>query len=385
METHITDFPMDRAWIEIDRAALRHNVAELEKLLPHKCRLMPAVKANAYGHGSVLIAKELNRIGIRSFCTATVKEGIELRRNGVKGEILILGYTHPQYFPHLKRYDLTQSVIDYSYAQILNSYGKKLKVHIKIDTGMHRLGERSENTEQILKIFRLENLIINGIYTHLCVSDSHADKDIQYTLTQASAFDDVIFQIQNHGFLCPKTHLQASYGVLNFPNLSGNYARIGIALYGVLSTRENDCPVDLRPVLSLKARVISVKNLLKGESVGYGLQYTAKENTKIAVLSIGYADGYPRSLSCGIGKVLVNGIEAPIVGRICMDQMTVDVTKISDITTGDIATIIGKSGASEITVYDIAEQAGTITNEILSRLGPRVERLVINGGKKNTQ
>ena len=195
----------------------------------------------------------------------------------------------------------------------------------------------------------------------------------------------LIFQIQNHGFLCPKTHLQASYGVLNFPNLSGNYARIGIALYGVLSTRENDCPVDLRPVLSLKARVISVKNLLKGESVGYGLQYTAKENTKIAVLSIGYADGYPRSLSCGIGKVLVKGIEAPIVGRICMDQMTVDVTKISNVTTGDIATIIGKSGASEITVYDIAEQAGTITNEILSRLGPRVERLVINGGKKNTQ
>lgn len=375
------DYQKGRAWIELDMTALRYNIEELKKLLPKDCLIMPAVKANAYGHGAILIAKKLNRLGIKSLCVACVDEGMELRQNGIEGEILILGYTHPYRFPLLHKYRLTQSVIDYKYARLLNDYGKKLDVHLKIDTGMHRLGERSENTNLILKIFQLENLNISGIYTHLCVSDGSSAKDIQYTTAQADAFNDVLCQIRNNGFNCPKIHLQASYGVLNYPELSGDYARIGIALYGVLSEKEYGCAAKLRPVLSIKARVVCVKDLFKGESVGYGLEYTTKKNSKIAVISIGYADGYPRSLSCGIGDVLISGLHAPIVGRICMDQIIVDISDIYNVKAGDVAVIIGKSGNNEITVYDIAEKTNSITNEVLSRLGTRLERIIVNGGE----
>ena len=181
------------------------------------------------------------------------------------------------------------------------------------------------------------------------------------------------------GYFCPDIHLLASYGLIHYPELSGNYARVGIALYGVLSNRKDmqQCKLPLLPVLSVKARIAAVKDLYKGESLGYGLSYTAAENRKIAVLPIGYADGIPRDLSCGKGNVIINGQPAPIIGRICMDQMMIDITNIPKVSEGDIAILIGKSGNAQITAYDIAEQTDTITNEILSRLGSRLERLMI--------
>ena len=173
--------------------------------------------------------------------------------------------------------------------------------------------------------------------------------------------------------------MQASYGVLNYPELTGDYARIGIALYGMLSSRadEKDMPVRLRPVLSVKARVAAVKDLLCGENAGYGFGYVAAEDRKIAVLAIGYADGLPRPLSCGMGHVLLKGRKAPIIGYICMDQTIVDITDIPDVKQGDAAYIIGRTGNSQITAYDLAEQTGTITNEIISRLGGRLERILV--------
>lgn len=370
-------FCQDRAWIELDMENLRQNVSALKKnLLPPGCQLMPAVKANAYGHGAVLISRELNRLGIKSFCVATISEGIELRKNGIKGEILILGYTHPEQFPLLRRFRLTQTVIDYSYAQLLNAYGKKIKVHLKIDTGMHRLGERSERMDEICEMFKLRNLVIEGAFTHLCADETKSEPDRTYTIGQADAFYHTIQELKMRGCDCSKVHLLASYGLLNYPELAGDYARIGIALYGVLSNRADleSCPVRLNPVLSVKTRISLTKNLYMGESAGYGLAYTAQSNRKIAVLPIGYADGIPRSLSCGNGKVLINGYEAPIIGRICMDQMSVDITDIPNVKSGDIAVIIGKSDQKEITAYDLAEKSGTITNELLSRLGSRLTR-----------
>ena len=185
--------------------------------------------------------------------------------------------------------------------------------------------------------------------------------------------------LKEQGYSCPKVHLLASYGLINYPELSGDYARIGIALYGVLSNRSDiqKCKIPLLPVLSIKVRIAAIKDLLCGEGVGYGLSYTATENRKIAILPIGYADGIPRALSCGNGNVLINGSIAPIIGRICMDQTIIDVTDIPTVKEGDIAIIIGKSGNAEITAYDIAEQTGTITNEILSRLGSRLDRFII--------
>ena len=189
----------------------------------------------------------------------------------------------------------------------------------------------------------------------------------------------MIEKLQKQGFHCGKIHLLASYGLLNYPELAGDYARIGIALYGVLSSRidQNTCLVSLRPVLSVKARIALTKRLFTGETAGYGLQYTADRDLVIAVLTIGYADGIPRSLSDGKGKVLIHGKAAPIIGRICMDQMLVDITDIPNVTAGETATIIGTSENSELTAYDLADGSSTITNEILSRLGNRLPRMLI--------
>lgn len=373
-------FHTGRAWIELDRTALRHNVEALCALLPQGCCLMPAVKANAYGHGASLVAKELRTMGIKAFCVASVLEAVELRRNGIRGEILILGYTNPEQFHLLSRYHLTQTVIDHAYAQVLSAYGKKVKVHVGIDTGMHRLGERCERIDEIEQIFRCKNLKIEGVFTHLCADETKTPEDTAFTLTQGQAFREVLAELRKRGYTCPKIHMQASYGLLNYPELSGDYARVGIALYGLLSTSADteQCAVSLKPVLSLKARISCIKELYQGESAGYGLQFIAKEDLKIATISIGYADGLPRSLSCGVGTVLIHGFKAPIIGRICMDQTLIDVSNIPDVQAGDIAVIIGRSETAELTACDLAQKSGTISNEILSRLGQRLERTVVS-------
>lgn len=371
--------PWGRAWIELDGAALRFNVASLESLIPETCELMPAVKAEAYGHGAVLISRELNQIGVQAFCVATVAEGVELRKNKIKGEILVLGYTHPDDFRLLHQYHLTQTAIDYEYACLLNEYGKNLRVHIGVDTGMHRIGERCENIEEILQIYEMENLTVEGIFTHLSADDVMEPKDIEFTQAQIQNFYKIVDKLEAEGYPRPKLHLQSSYGMLNYPDVAEDYARVGIALYGTLSTREDteNCKIPLRPVLSLKSRVTTVRTVYPGEAVGYGMQFQVDHEMRIASLGIGYADGYPRGLSNGVGEVLIKGYRVPIIGRICMDQTIVDITNAPDVVAGDIAVLIGKSGEEEITVGDIAEQTGTITNEVLSRMGSRLERMWI--------
>ncbi len=366
-----------RAWIELDMDNLRHNVAVLRALLPPGCELMPAVKADAYGHGAVTIARELNKLGVRAFCVATAEEGAALRRRHIRGLILILGYTPPGQADLLRRYDLTQTVVDFEYAQRLNACGHPLRVHIGIDTGMHRLGERCENLERLCGMFRMKNLRVEGVFTHLCADATDDAEGKAFTAGQAAAFHRAVSQLRGQGFPCPKTHILSSYGLLNYPELGGDYARIGIALYGMLSTRADSerCRAALRPVLSVRARISSVRELHRGERAGYGLAYSAEGERRIAALTIGYADGLPRALSCGVGGVLINGRRAPIIGRICMDQTLVDVTGIPAIRAGDTATVIGADGSQIITACDIAEQTGTIANEILSRLGMRLERL----------
>jgi serine/alanine racemase len=406
-----------RAWIELNRENLRHNVALLRDILPDTCQLMPAVKADAYGHGAVKISRELSALGVRAFCVASVMEGVQLRKHRIEGEILVLGYTHPEQFDLLSRYRLTQTVIDCEYAQALNDYGKRLEVHVKIDTGMKRLGEPSENVEDILKIFECSNLNITGIYTHFSGQSS------TFTQKQIDDFHRVLSCIEAAGYPIPKTHTQNSYGIFERPDLTHDYARVGIALYGGYKSPKDNVIIDSpsfaaeslptgeqysadercsasaahpreepchlaetrlrsqphqasapRPVLSVKARVASVKTIPAHTAVGYGDAFTSTRDMKVAILSIGYADGIPRSLSCGVGSVLINGSIAPIVGLICMDQIIVDVTDIAQVKQGDVATFIGKDGDQEITVFDLAEKAKTIPNEIFSRLGSRLEK-----------
>lgn len=341
-------------------------------------QLMPAVKADAYGHGAVLVARELQDMGIGAFCVACAEEGVELRKNGITGDILILGYTHPEAFFLLKKYRLIQTVVDYRYGKLLNGYGKKIRVHVGIDTGMHRLGERSEKIKEIGRIFRLENLQAEGIFTHLGADETKDPAERAFTKRQGEAFYGVLEKLEKQGISGLKTHLLASYGLLNYPELGGDYVRVGIALYGLLSDEEagESCPMKLYPVLSLKARIAAVKDLYRGESAGYGLDYKAGEDKKIAVLAIGYADGLPRCLSEGRRRVLIHGQSAPVIGRICMDQTIVDVTGIPGVRAGESAVVIGRSGGEEITAYEIAKEAGTITNEVLSRLGRRLVRVI---------
>jgi len=372
-------FPAGRAWIELNMENLRHNINILQSRLPDSCQLMPAVKADAYGHGAVQISKELNACGIRAFCVASVMESVALRKHGIKGEILILGYTHPMHFHLLLKYKLTQTVIDHAYAIILNNYKGKIAVHIMVDTGMHRLGESSDNITKVMEIFECENLEICGIYTLLSNSDSDGQLERHITQMQVDRFNNVIDAIENLGAHIPKKHIISSYGVFNYPSLAHDYARVGIALFGMLSRAEDTKTYEtgLHPVLSVKTRVSAVINLLEGEMAGYGLSFRAQNNMKIATLAIGYADGVPRGLSCGVGNVLINGRRAKIISHVCMDQMIVDITDIQNVKQGDIAVIIGKSGDEEITACDLAQQTGTITNEILSRLGGRLEKFTL--------
>ncbi len=365
-----------RAWIELNIDNLIYNVKQFQKLLPKKCMIMPAIKANAYGHGIEIIGMELQSMGIHNFCVASVDEAIELRKAGIIGQILILGYTSPYRFTDLSYYSLTQTVVDFSYAKQLNNYGKPIDVHVGIDTGMHRLGERYDNIETIINIWKLDNLKIKGVFSHLCVSDGESDMERKYTLKQIENFNHVIYSLHQRGIEGFKTHIQGSYGVLNYPFLNYDYARLGIALYGVLSNAHDKVAsnINLKPVLSLKAKIECIRFIHAGESVGYGLTYTATKEMKIAAVSIGYADGIPRELSNN-GHALINGYQVPIIGRICMDQLLLDVSKVLNVNSGDEVVFIGKSKNKEITASEFADKANTISNEILSRLGSRLERI----------
>lgn len=382
---NITSPSTSRAWIELDPEALKQNVEFLQSRLPKSCRLMPAVKAEAYGHGAVLIAEQLTKMGIDSFCVACVDEAVSLRLHGIESEILILGYTHPAQFPLLQQYHLSQTIVDASYAALLDQYGKEcaytFPVHLAIDTGMHRLGEPFDRTDTICRLFHLKHLKIDGIFTHLSADDSLAPEACAFTRMQVDHFEQVLTAIKKQGLSLPKVHMLASYGILNYPELGGDYARPGIALYGVVSTPEDSLIWNryLSPVLSLKCRIASVRDLKAGDCAGYGVDYHAPKDMRIATLTIGYADGLPRNLSNGTGSVLIHGHRAPIVGRICMDQTLVDISSLPEtISAGDIAVLIGISGSLQIRAEEVAGQSGSITNELLSRLGVRLPRLVIS-------
>jgi serine/alanine racemase len=367
----------DRAWLEINLNNIEHNSRVLKGLLPQKGELMAVVKADAYGHGAVVVSQYLNKAGINSFAVATIEEGIELRKHGVRGDILILGYTELVRAKDLKKYKLMQTIVDYRYAKAVNECGQKLKVHIKIDTGMHRLGVDSNHLNEVIDIIQMEYLDTCGIFTHLCVSDSHDKRDVAFTMDQIANFYDLIEALKEKNIPIPKLHIQSSYGLLNYPELNCDYVRMGIALYGTISSLGDTTKVmpDLRPALSLKAHIALIRNIKAGESVGYGRAFTAERDSCIAVIPIGYADGLPRNLSCNKVYALLHGQRVPIIGRICMDQLVIDITCVVEARSGDTVTLIGKDGEEEITAVELAKASNSITNELLSRLGHRLHKV----------
>lgn len=367
-----------RAWAEIDLDAVARNAAVLRAYLPDSCRLMPVVKADAYGHGAQAVAGRLWRSGVRAFAVAALEEGVTLRRSGIGGEILILGWTDPARISELVRWRLSQTVTDAAYGEALctAAEGRTIDVHLAIDTGMHRLGVDASDTGNVVHFLRTPELCVRGIFTHLCAAGSALPEDAAFTQKQLSAFGALIQAVREAGCEVPPTHVQASGGILNLPGVRCAYARPGLALYGAYDMPEESVRSrpPLMPALSLRARIVCVHTLPAGAHAGYECAFTAQRETRLAVVSIGYADGWPRALGEGRGSALVRGVRVPIVGRVCMDQLFLDVTD-TGAAAGDTVTLIGTDGAAHISVEDAARAAGTIPNEILSRIGPRVERI----------
>ena len=372
------DLKQNRAWIEINLDNLENNITQIKNIIPTQTKIMAVVKANAYGHGMTEISKKLNQVGVTDFAVATLEEGIILREAGIKGNILILGYTNFNNIDYLLKYNLIQTIVDYEYAKRISQMDLKgkLKVHIKINTGMNRIGESYKNIDKLIEIYQMKNLEILGTYSHLCVSDSLKEDDKLFTNKQITNFFETIKTLQNLGYDTGKIHIQASYGILNYPELNCDYVRPGIIMYGVYSDEYENTKtkVNLKPVLSLKARITSIKEITQGESVSYGRIFKADKTMKIATVGIGYADGYPRNLSGKNAKVLVNGNYVNIIGRICMDQLVIDVSNLTKIEDGDIVTLIGEE--KQIKAEVVAQNSGTITNEILSRLGKRLPIII---------
>ena len=369
-----------RAWAEIDRSALIHNIGQLTGLLPSGCELMAVVKANAYGHGDALIARACMSSGVKAFAVATLEEGVRIRSAGIKGEVLILGWTPPEQARLLVRWRLTQAVVSPEYAQALNDSRCNVRVHLAVDTGMHRLGVSWDDGDSLRAVCGLKRLRVTGMFTHLAFSESLAPEAMQRTQEQLDRFRHAAELVAAAGYGPVALHALSSYGLLNCPPQSGMaYARPGIALYGVLSRPDEQVGTlpDLRPVLSLRARIARIHTLEPGDCAGYDGAFAPSGPARVAAVTIGYADGYPRSLSNGRGRVLIRGKFAPVAGFICMDQLLVDVTGIPEAQEGDIVTLIGRDEEQVLTVEEVAQDAGTITNELLSRLGERVIRVMI--------
>jgi len=368
-----------RAWVEIDLDALAHNLADIRAKALAGCEIMGIVKANAYGHGVEKIAERMVSEGIKTFAVATLNEGIELREHVPDCGILVLGRTIPKDAKFLHDYKLSQLMMDGVYAKELNDMGHKINVHIAIDTGMHRLGMEPSNLAEIESIFNYESLNVEGIATHFASADGFDKEDIDFTNTQIKKFLSTVQYLKEKGYNVGKIHAQSSYGIYNYPDLKCDYIRPGIMQYGVHSQNDTTkVKTNLRPVLSLRAVIAQVKWIGAGESVSYGRTFATEKPTKIATVCIGYADGIPRQMSGNGGNALVNGQKVPIIGRICMDMLILDVTDVDKVEAGDIATLIGKDGNEKIHCEDFAEASGTITNDVLSGLGSRLPRIYLS-------
>lgn len=356
-----------RSWAEVDLSKIAANYCAYKDYVG--CDVMAVVKANAYGHGAVPVARKLQEIGVTQFAVATVDEGIELRDNGIDGLILILGYTPSTRFTDLERFNLSQGIISEQYAQILSESGAKVKVHIAIDTGMNRIGIKADDPEYCERFIRdcESRFNVEGVFTHLCVADTIEKESIDFTRTQIEKFDAVLESVQDLGI--PYRHCINSAGGLNYKSKHSNMDRLGIIMYGLLPDYNMKLPIEITPALTWKSTVTMVKTVQPGESISYGRTYIANKEIRIAIISTGYADGYNRMLS-NTGHVLIREQSAPIVGRVCMDQFMVDVTEIDAVPGDEVVLIDSKN----YTADDMAESIGTIGYEVVCNISNRVPR-----------
>lgn len=367
-----------RIFCAVDLDAICSNVKNIMKKIGDDVAVMAVVKTDAYGHGAVAVSHALSRIGVDSFAVATIDEATELRNSGIQNPILILGYVFPNDLQAVLDYNIITTVFSFDSAKIISEYaskrGKKAKIHIKLDTGMGRIGfiPSEESIHEIEKIFSLPNIEVDGIFTHFACAD---ERDKTSAHKQAKLFTDFVKELESRGMSFERKHICNSAGIMELPDCYYNMVRCGIITYGLYPSDEVEkANLDLTPALELKSHVAYVKEVDAGFAVSYGSTYVTTGKTKIATIPVGYGDGYPRLLS-NTGRVLVRGEYAPIIGRVCMDQFMVDVTDIEDVSQGDEVVLIGRQGENQIPVEEIAALANTINYEIVCGINKRVPRI----------
>ena len=375
----------NRVYAKIDLDAAAYNMEQMKNRIGGGARLIAVVKTDAYGHGAVPLAEVFEKLDyVWGYAVATLDEGIVLRKHGIKKPILVLGCVFPDQYDDMVRNEIRAAVymeeMAGKIAEAAERAGKKAYIHIKVDTGMGRIGfpVTEESADIIERISRMENIEIEGMFTHFAKAD---ERDKTYTYEQHRKFMWMKVQMEKRNVVIPYYDCDNSAGIIDFPDMKHDLARAGISTYGMYPSEEvNRDAVDLKPVLSLVSHVIFVKTVEPGTSISYGGTFVAPKQMKVATIPVGYGDGYPRSLS-NKGCVLIHGKRARILGRVCMDQFMVDVTDIPEVQFMDQAVLIGEDQDDRITVEELAELSGRFNYEFVCCLGKRIPRVYTSGGQ----
>ncbi len=380
----MSGFPLRPTRAEVDLAAIAHNVREFRRIIPAETRIMAVVKADGYGHGAVEVARQAVAAGSSFLGVALVEEGIILRQNGISTPILVFGFTPREYGPLLCEHKLVPTVFTIPEAEAFSASaercGQKLPVHVKVDTGMSRAGYfPSEGAvDFIAHISACPGLELSGLYTHFAAADSG---DLSHAQWQLERFLQLAGRLERRGLHIPIKHAANSAAAMFLPEAHLDMVRIGISLYGLSPSAERRGTVDLRAAMAFKTRIAYMKKVPAGTSVSYGCTYTTARDSLLATLPVGYADGYSRRLSNGGGRVLVRGHLAPVVGRVCMDQIIVDVSEVPAVCQGDEVVLFGRQGENVLTVDEIAQRLETINYEVVTTVSRRVPRVYLRDGR----
>lgn len=367
------------AWVEIDLNALRYNVLAIKRRVGPQVKIMGIVKADAYGHGDYEVSKILINQGVEMLGIAILEEGVHLRKKGITVPMLLLGGLFREQIDTIIQYDLIPTVYDVKLAFLLSQraayVNKIVRVHIYVDTGMGSIGVKyARAIEFVQGIQEMKNLFIEGIYTHCSCSD---ERDSEYTNLQIKRFREVLTALDAINIGVPLRHMANSGAILGYPDAHFTMVRPGLSLYGLYPSEEVSREIGIRPVMSFKTRIIHVKDMEPGDVVGYGRGYRSTSSVRVATLPLGYNDGYSRLLS-NQGKVIIRGVKASVIGRICMDQCFVDVSHIKEASVGDEVVLYGNQGQETIAIESVAKQLNTIPYEITCNVSKRVPRIYIN-------
>ena len=377
-----------RTWAEIDLDNALFNFEQIKQKAAGRA-IMPVVKADGYGHGANMLAKLYEDNGADGFAVSNINEAIKLRKFGIKKDILVLGFTPIKYIQQMYAFNITQAVYCLDYAkQLSDTAGQNnfvIKAHIKVDTGMCRIGFDVRHGDfcdfnEIEACLKLPNLNFEGIFTHFSSADSIDEADVEFSDNQYALFTETVYRLKQNGHNFKLVHCCNSAATALRDTDNGNLVRPGIILYGFSPSYGLDLGFPLKPIMSVRSAVSMVKTIREGDAVSYGRTFVADREMTVATVPIGYADGFPRLMS-NRGFILINGKKAPIIGRVCMDQLTVDVTEIENVDIGTVVTVIGRDGENEITFNDIANVCNTISYEIMCNISIRMPRVYIKDNK----